>query len=168
MIRFLVEENIGLIGQGVDLVASLDPEVYRRNTHAHFTSGVGRHFRHVLDFYERMLMGRDSVIDYESRRRDERIEVDPDFAIRAGRTICGALREIDAPSPVRVRTECRDADGVAVEADSTVERELAMLASHTVHHYAIIALILRIQAVSVPENFGVAPSTLRYLASRKS
>jgi len=166
--RFLVEENIGLIAQGVALVESLDPVVYRRNEHAHFSSGVGRHVRHVLDFYERMLMGRDSIIDYESRRRDERIEIDPDYAIRIARTICGALGEIDAPSPVRVRTECRDADAVAVEADSTVERELAMLASHTVHHYAIIALILRIQGVSVPEEFGVAPSTLRYLASRES
>ncbi|MFW6292999.1 MAG: hypothetical protein ACOC7V_11860 [Spirochaetota bacterium] len=79
--QFLVEENIGLIGQGVDLVGSLDP------------------------------------------------------------------------------------DGVAVEADSTVERELAMLASHTVHHYAIIALILRIQDVPVPEEFGVAP--LRCATSRR-
>lgn len=166
--RFLVEENIGLIDQGVDLVVSLDPDVYRRNAHEHFTSGVGRHFRHVLDFYERMLMGRGSVVDYESRRRDERIEVDPDYATRAARTICGALGEIDASSPVRIRTECRDGDGISVEADSTVERELAMLASHTIHHYAIIALILRIQDVSVPEEFGVAPSTLRYVASRES
>jgi len=166
--QFLVDENIGLIGQGVDLIASLHPDVYRRNEHAHFSSGVGRHFRHVLDFYERMLMGRDSVIDYESRHRDERIELDPDYATRIARTICGALGEIDAPSPVRVRTECRDGDGIAVEADSTVERELAMLASHTIHHYAIIALILRIQDASVPEEFGVAPSTLRYLASRES
>ncbi len=56
-------------------------------------------------------------------------------------------------------------NGDAVETDSTLERELAMLASHTVHHYAIVALLLRIKGVVVPETFGVAPSTQRHIAS---
>ncbi|MFW5688937.1 MAG: hypothetical protein ACOC1U_05120, partial [Spirochaetota bacterium] len=70
-----------------------------------------------------------------------------------------------AGSPVLVRTEVRSASGSAVEAASTLERELAVLASHTVHHYAIIALLLRVQDVDVPASFGVAPSTLRHEAA---
>ena len=45
---------------------------------------------------------------------------------------------------------------------STIERELKFLVSHTVHHYAIIALQLRHQGVEPGPEFGVAPSTLRY------
>ena len=45
---------------------------------------------------------------------------------------------------------------------STVRRELIFLVSHTVHHYALIAVMLRHQAVGLPADFGVAPSTLRH------
>lgn len=45
---------------------------------------------------------------------------------------------------------------------STLERELQFLASHTVHHYALIALTLRAQGVTVGTDFGMAPSTLRH------
>ena len=45
---------------------------------------------------------------------------------------------------------------------SSVERELQFLRSHTVHHFALIAVILRLSGVEPDEQFGVAPSTLRY------
>ena len=45
---------------------------------------------------------------------------------------------------------------------SSVERELQFLSSHTVHHYALIAVILRLNGVQPEEGFGVAPSTQRY------
>jgi hypothetical protein len=45
---------------------------------------------------------------------------------------------------------------------STVARELQFLLSHTVHHYALIALILRLQGFEPGEEFGVAPSTLAH------
>lgn len=171
----LAEENARLIEQGVSLITGLEPDTYRANTHELFSSGVGKHFRHVLDFYDRLLSGHATTVDYEARRRDERVERDPDYACRVARTYAGALRDLvgpagsGAPAPgesasVRVRTEILHEDGSGVEAGSTLERELAVLASHTIHHFAIIALLLRIQGVAVPEGFGVAPSTLRYQA----
>jgi hypothetical protein len=38
-------------------------------------------------------------------------------------------------------------------------RELGMLLSHTVHHYALIAMLLRARGIEPPADFGVAPST---------
>ena len=62
-------------------------------------------------------------------------------------------------------------EGVDVEdspwSNSTIRRELQFLVSHTVHHYALIGLILKTMDVSVPENFGVAPSTLKHEQSQK-
>jgi len=46
--------------------------------------------------------------------------------------------------------------------ESTVKRELQYLQAHTIHHYALIALILRIQGITPHDEFGVAPSTLRH------
>jgi uncharacterized damage-inducible protein DinB len=43
-----------------------------------------------------------------------------------------------------------------------VGRELQFLASHTLHHYALIAALLRLQGVEPGEEFGVAPGTLEH------
>jgi uncharacterized damage-inducible protein DinB len=47
-------------------------------------------------------------------------------------------------------------------AASTPDRELQFLASHTVHHFALVALLLRLAGVSVPDGFGVATATARH------
>jgi hypothetical protein len=68
---------------------------------------------------------------------------------------------LDASTPISVRSEDEAED---VWMPSTLGRELEFLRSHTVHHYALIALIFRAHEASVPSSFGVAPSTLRYQA----
>jgi hypothetical protein len=45
---------------------------------------------------------------------------------------------------------------------SSIGRELQFLLSHTIHHYALIALALRLQGYEPSAEFGVAPSTLQY------
>ena len=55
-----------------------------------------------------------------------------------------------------------------VWARSTVERELQVLLSHTVHHYALIAVALRLHGLEVDPEFGVAPSTLRYWQEQRA
>ena len=176
-VGILVDENVGLIEQAVELITSIDPALYANNDHELFESGVGRHLRHILDFYERFLDGRRSFVDYNARRRDERVESDPTYASECARAIIERLREIeaDATAPARggaaplvVSCEVFDDDGGGLRAASSVERELSALASHSVHHYAIIALLLRAQGQSVPSEFGVAPSTLRHRASQGS
>ena len=46
--------------------------------------------------------------------------------------------------------------------ESSLERELLAVMSHTVHHYALIAIALRLGDFDPGVGFGVAPSTLRY------
>jgi hypothetical protein len=50
--------------------------------------------------------------------------------------------------------------------ESSISRELQVLSSHTVHHFALIAMTLRMHGVEMDADFGMAPSTLRYLASK--
>ena len=40
------------------------------------------------------------------------------------------------------------------------------LSSHTIHHFALIAMALRAHGVAVEAGFGMAPSTLSYQARR--
>ena len=62
-----------------------------------------------------------------------------------------------------------DAVGIPLEdsfMESSISRELQVLSSHTVHHFALIAMTLRMHGLEVDPDFGMAPSTLRYLATR--
>jgi len=43
---------------------------------------------------------------------------------------------------------------------SSVRRELQFLQGHTVHHFALMATMLKFYGINVPRDFGIAPSTL--------
>ncbi|MBM4187475.1 MAG: hypothetical protein FJ206_09205 [Gemmatimonadetes bacterium] len=45
---------------------------------------------------------------------------------------------------------------------STLGRELQFLVSHSVHHFALIKLLLANDGPVLPREFGVAPSTLSH------
>lgn len=168
--RLLVDENVHLLRQGIELIGSLSQDIYRHNGHQHFSSGVGKHFRHILDFYDRFLAGDDNLIDYDARIRNPRVETDPSFAVDQTRSIISQLESLtartfrsrDEDDRVTVRVETRSPDGIGLMTASSVNRELAQLASHTTHHYAIIRLVLSLLDVDVSEQFGVATSTLRH------
>jgi uncharacterized damage-inducible protein DinB len=50
--------------------------------------------------------------------------------------------------------------GQAITGWSTLAREVAFVMSHTIHHEAIIALLLEAQGYETPDDhFGVAPTT---------
>jgi hypothetical protein len=50
--------------------------------------------------------------------------------------------------------------------ESSLSRELQVLSSHTIHHFALIAVTLRAHGVQMDADFGMAPSTLRHLAAK--
>ena len=164
-LQLLVNENHHLLQQGIDLIGTLSESTYSLNKHELFSSGVGKHFRHILDFYDRLFAGEEGLIDYDARARDPRVESDPSYAVDRARSamerLDGLITGGDA-GRVTVRVETRAPDGVGLLTESSIGRELAQLASHTIHHYAIIALVLSIQGVAVPSGFGIAPSTLRH------
>ena len=61
-----------------------------------------------------------------------------------------------------VRMEDAPAGVEDVLLPSSTSRELQSLMSHTTHHFALIAMMLRTRGLSVERDFGVARSTLRY------
>jgi hypothetical protein len=73
------------------------------------------------------------------------------------------LRLADATTSLLVRAEdIGDPASASAWSPSSVGRELQALLGHTVHHYAIIALLLRVEGIEPGEEFGVAPSTLAH------
>lgn len=165
------EDNIRFLQQGLDLIQSLSDDAYTRSPNPEYTSGVGGHLRHCLDHYTNFLAGLPSSrIDYDARQRDARIETDRAYAARLIQILIGGLAEVqarDEDHAVTIKMDGGDdSDDALWWSDSSVVRELQFLVSHTVHHYALIALILRAQGIAPAAAFGVAPSTLRYQQSK--
>jgi len=167
----LIEMNVRWLRQALRLVGRLDDTAYATTPRGLAPHRAGAHLRHILEFYRCFLEGLDrSHIDYDARRRDEAIEYSRDAASAAIRSIVHVLetsRDIHQERIIWVRME--DADNYAVRdgfMESSVSRELQVLSSHTVHHFALIAITLRMHGVEIDSDFGMAPSTLRYLAAK--
>ena len=163
----LALENVRYLEQGLELLGELDEQLYRRTAPPLFTGSIGAHWRHCLDHYSSFLDGWESgTIDYADRQREARLESDPDYASEQTCSAIHRLRQIDATAgsrPLRVRIDCGDNPvDMPLESDSSVDRELQFLVSHSVHHYALMAFIMRFEGKTPAETFGVAPSTLKY------
>ena len=50
---------------------------------------------------------------------------------------------------------------------SSIGRELQALSSHTIHHFALMAMTLQALGFQLDRDFGMAPSTLRYQAAKR-
>ncbi len=126
----------------------------------------GAHTRHVLDFVDCLLAGIDAQrIDYTARKRDPEVET----CRRTGRRrIEGAIEglerlgDLDGRMPIEVRPEPGQ-DWTR----SSLAREIQSVATHVIHHHALIRLTLALRGIETPADFGVAPSTLAHLAERE-
>ncbi len=160
----LLGDSLRLLEQGLDLLGDLDDDQYAQRVPA-LNSSIRGHVRHCVDFFDRFLEGVGAGrVDYDRRQRDERVEQERAAACAALERVGAELGAVDlsaAPQTLRIRLDGGD-DPVWTR--SSVERELVALTSHTIHHYALIAVALRGCGRAVPEGFGVAPSTLRHWA----
>ncbi len=158
-----LEANCHFLRQGAELLARVPAAAYAQTSRPGWAP-VGAQFRHVLDHYLAFLAGVGAgMIDYDARERNPRIERDPSEAANLAdeltqRLAALTLRDPNRPLSVQMRTG--DGDVMPDWRPSSLGRELQFLVSHTVHHYALIKLLLEDHGIYAGEEFGVAPSTI--------
>lgn len=159
--------HISLLKQGADILKKITDEQYVYVDKDSYKGGIGKHIRHILDHYDSFLDGWNDKIDYDDRKRNTEIETNLGAAIRKIELLTSRFnRLIKEEKPidtdVLVKSNAIDVDLESPWSSSTIKRELQFLVSHTVHHFALVAFILRAQQIDVPDKFGIAPSTLHY------
>ncbi len=178
----LIRPLIDVLDQGARLIAGLAErpdarEFYVRVPEPLSTAGLGAHFRHCLDFVRALVNGLPTGrIDYDARERDIAIENDPQVALAEledlkAKVISLARKGLALETELCVRMDAPPAasaaepDGAPDEVcwvRSSVGREFNLVMSHTIHHYALIAMTLRHCGEDPGPEFGVAPATLSY------
>jgi uncharacterized damage-inducible protein DinB len=141
----------------------ITPQAYAARPFEGVSGSIGAHVRHVLDHITALLhAGYPAVLSYDHRERGTAIEVDPAAAVGQILLLKTALEQFagrDLGEPVQVLSTV--SSGATVAGWSTLARELAFVVSHTIHHQAMIALLLAFDGATVAEGFGYAPTTPR-------
>jgi hypothetical protein len=155
--------------QGLTLLLDLDDRRYSQVAGAPFNSSIGQHYRHVLEHFQSLTRGLQSgEINYDARERNVRLQSEVTYGSIA---TCDILRVLKRYTDETLARECNVTNSVGYGSvgpstfQSNISRELAYCAGHAIHHYAIIRLLCHQIGVSVPAEFGIAPSTLKHLAS---
>jgi hypothetical protein len=165
--KVLIETNICWLRQARELLCGITDAAYTASPAQLAPHRAGGHMRHILEFYECFLGGLEwSHIDYDARRRDPEIESCRQAAIARIDELIAALRAeplLLTDAVIWTRMEDAEQQNIAESfLTSSIGRELQTLSSHTIHHFALIAITLRLLGQTVPPDFGMAPSTLRY------
>ena len=126
---------------------------------------IGVHVRHILEHYQMLFAGlSQGVICYDDRIRSEQIEQSLSTALSTLTGITSHLQTLisegDKTLTLKAVVSGHSAEEVCTE--TTLVRELMFIHSHTVHHQAIISILLKAESIEVSDDFGVAPATLQF------
>lgn len=126
---------------------------------------IGVHVRHILEHYHMLLAGlSQGVICYDDRIRSEKIEQSLSIALSTLTGITSHLQTLipegDRPLTLKAVVSGNSAEQVCTE--TTLVRELIFIHSHTIHHQAIVSVLLKAESIEVSDDFGVAPATLKF------
>jgi len=128
------------------------------------SGSIGAHVRHCLDHVHAVLDRMpDGTMSYDHRRRHPMLEECRHVAVTALEAAVERLEQVTTraqDAPVVLETQV-DREGGRVQVVSSMARELVFVLQHTIHHQALVALLLAGRGVPVPLTFGYAPSTPR-------
>lgn len=153
-------------------VEQLEQDQYKTPLPLLSDSTIGQHVRHILEFYECLLYATDSrEVNYDSRERKLQLEEDQQLVLDTISGLISSLGKTDLKMPLTLKatfSENTDEDPSAIP--TTFERELIYNLEHTIHHVAIIKIAIQhyYPAVKLDENFGVAPSTVKFKKERSA
>jgi uncharacterized damage-inducible protein DinB len=151
-----------ILQQLINCLQQLTKEQYTAKSNLLNGSTIGGHTRHVIELFQCLLNGYEtSSVNYEKRKRDITIEVDI-------QTACNLLTHIESninkPNKNLQLQGCftviNDDEG---EVTTNYYREVIYNIEHTIHHMALIRVgVNEVSDIKLPQDFGVAPSTIKH------
>ena len=157
----LLQFSIDVLEQALTLVAA-----HELRAAPPYASPVGMHLRHVIEHYDALLFPLEpGSVDYDRRPRDRELETQP--AVARARLQALKTRLLEGPqaqlaSPLQVRGLGGLAGDFEFAVDSSLGRELAFVASHAIHHFALLLGHCKQQGIPLGAQFGRAPATVAH------
>lgn len=148
MIREISGELLGLLGD-------IKPAHYCEPCNSLSGATIGQHVRHSLEMFQCLGKGyQEGKVNYDHRKRDPRVECSPVKAAEILKQIGRELQSPDKPLLLENGGNCYR---------SSFSREILYCSEHLIHHMALIKIgVNELGHYRLSENFGVAPSTIKY------
>lgn len=135
-----------------------------------YAQAVGPHVRHILEHYQALLVALASggCVDYDARSRNLGVQTDPAQTLTALKQLTAQFNShamnhsAELNSPLTTRLKAGELGQLTLTVPTSLGRELLFLASHTVHHYALLAHYCRAAGVDLGHDFGKASATIAF------
>src|SRR5687768_5540901 len=123
---------------------------------------IGQHVRHIIELFQCLEKGyANGVVNYEKRKRDGEIETNKELASSLLKDIYQNIERSNKEIVLEAEDYCDTTRIVSIP--SNYYRELAYNLEHTIHHMALIRVgVNEVSSLVLPEEFGVAYSTVKY------
>lgn len=146
------------------LLTLLSSQTKTKQRHLFVEQRIGAHVRHVHDHFRSLFVGLNSgIVDYNLRNRDSAEELDIQTSLTEHDKIFAKLNTLDiSAARIEIISEINCHATENLQMASSVDRELLYLINHTIHHAAIIKLIMELGGVACPHEIGLAPGTATY------
>ncbi|MFN0050442.1 MAG: DinB family protein [Cytophagales bacterium] len=160
----LARATFDILNQLHILLDQLEADEYALPLPLLSNNSVGKHIRHVVEFYLCLLNGlKTGLVDYDARKRDLELESNLTYVKGTIDRVASQIVNITEDDEIKLRI-CPNTDGEFIDVKSTYFRELGYNIEHVIHHMALIKIAVKINFddILLPENFGVAYSTIKY------
>lgn len=148
-----------------ELLIQINKTEYSKQLSILNNGSIGQHVRHITEFYDCLLKDyNNNTCDYDSRSRLPKLENDPLYTNDFLKKKLEEIQQINLKKEINLLAIYSPDDKIKDEIKTSIERELIYCLEHAIHHMAIIKIALNTDFphINVDENFGIAPSTLKY------
>ncbi len=161
----LKEEAIKQLINLTSILSQIKENDYKASITQLKGASIGKHVRHVVEFYGCLFLNNNGrSVNYDSRQRNLLLEENLKYTEDYITEIIDALTRIETNSRMLLISSYQNQ---SVTMESSLYRELSYNIEHTVHHLAIISIVIptHFPYIILSENFGYADSTIQYLKS---
>ena len=147
------------------VLSQISAEDYCKPVETLNNSTIGQHIRHTLEFFHCLIHGHISgTVNYDNRNHDKSIETDKAQALSSLTMIKKFIDQLSENLVFKLEIDYGIDEDLGNTIDTNFNRELAYNIEHAIHHMAIIKIGINAICpyIALPENFGVANSTVKY------
>ena len=148
--------------QLAETIHQLDDVQYSHPCKTLNNATIGQHVRHTIELFQCLEQGYETgLVNYEKRKRDLVIETNRQVAEKLLHQLYTQLNKEN--KQLQLDSMYDDTSEELVSVDTNYYREIIYNLEHTIHHMALIRIgVKEVSTVELPEDFGVASSTMRY------
>lgn len=161
----LKQACINILEQTAETINSISEKDFVTPLDSLHGSTLGQHFRHAIEFFQCLRVGSDAgEVCYDNRAHDKQLETRKALALAEIRSLQQFILGTLPNQPLTLVVSYNPETNETVHISSNMAREITYNIEHLVHHMALVKIGLKEAdpGLQVPEDFGVAISTIKY------